>query len=423
VFVFAPTCPTPNLPISVLAGGGSHCIQCLIDELFLPTDCNQHGVQNFPQLFRLRGPVCRHFPLAPAKWSTRIDLPILHCTYIASACNCQDLFSQTRNFPLRESQKKEICARISRLREKACGARGKSAFAKKLGLSPSTYDYYESGRVPSADILVAIADLAEVDLRWLITGVEPIGASVPSQHPLVLRAAQLMKDKPDAAPALAAFLDLLSQAMELRFADPVVRKSDEPRKPARIGKAKGERHAAWIPVLGRTAAGVPVFWSAKDGEEGVTRMAELIERYAGKTEGDTRQGHTAGTEASPPSTVQVVTVRDSEDAGPVEFVSCEPIKRRWPDAFAVRVDGESMTPEISNGDLVVLSPSAPAEDGKPAVLQLQSQIGVTCKIYRRQGQSVNLTAINEQFAPQKFPISSVQWAFRVLARVRPEPSH
>ena len=321
---------------------------------------------------------------------------------------------------MKESQKKEICARISRLREKVCGSRGKSAFAKKLGLTPSTYDYYEAHRVPSADVLVAIADLAEVDLRWLITGIEPVGPMVPAQHPLVKRAADLLAEKPNAAPALAAFIEILSKTMAFPEAA-VTARTEVPSEPlAGATSQQRQRQAAWIPVLGRTAAGVPVFWSAADRDEGITRLAKLIGQHVGKAPSTTRPGRTAATETSPPSAVQIVTLTDAPDGGPLEFVAAESIKVNWPDAFAVRVDGESMAPGISNGDLVVLSPSAPAKDGKPAVVQLQSQIGVTCKIYRHSGEHVHLIPINEQFTPQEFPVAAVQWAFRVLARVRPE---
>ena len=59
----------------------------------------------------------------------------------------------------------EICRRIARLRVEAVGPRGKSAFARQLGLSPSTYDYYEGARVPPASVLVKISELTGADLR------------------------------------------------------------------------------------------------------------------------------------------------------------------------------------------------------------------------------------------------------------------
>jgi len=308
----------------------------------------------------------------------------------------------------------KICRRISQLRKRVCGRRGKSAFAEKLRLSPSTYDYYERGRLPPADVLVAIADLAEVDLRWLITGVEPVGPAIPSRHPLVRRVAEMLAERPNAAEALGAFLDILGQTMKF----PGVGAVDQTSKPgAGSERPKGEQ--AWIPILGRSAAGVPHFWSAQQAS-GTTRLAELMPQRAGRGIASTRRARTGATEASPPSIVQIVTLRQAEPGKPTEFVADEYTKATWPDAFAVRIDGESMSPDIAHGDLVLLSPSAPAVSGKSAVIQLANQVGVTCKILRSSGQKVHLVPINEEFAPQTFPAEAVQWALRVLARVRPE---
>ncbi len=66
--------------------------------------------------------------------------------------------------------KSGICDRIRSARETVFGPRGRAAFARALGLSPSTYIYYEKGRVPPAEVLARAAELAGVQLQWLITG-------------------------------------------------------------------------------------------------------------------------------------------------------------------------------------------------------------------------------------------------------------
>lgn len=358
-----------------------------------------------------------------------------------------------------KSQKQDLCRRISRLREKLCGSRGKSAFAKQLGLSPSTYDYYENGRIPPAEILVAIADLAEVDLRWLITGVEPVGPAVSAQHPLVRRVAELLAERSEAAEALAAFVDILSQTLqfpgaarseesaageagERTTADAAstagaAEKAGKRTTAGKVGTAStagaagkaGARTTAgaasgrvdrssWIPILGRSAAGVPHFWSPGQSA-GVTDLAELIAGNVGRSPVTSRPARSTATPTARPATVQIVTLAEAQPGKAVEFVVDRSITANWPDAFAVRIDGESMAPEIEHGDLIVLSPSAPAVNGKAAVVQLVGQIGVTCKIFRSGDDGVHLVPINEQFAPQVFPADAVQWALRVLARVRP----
>ena len=54
-----------------------------------------------------------------------------------------------------------------------------------------------------------------------------------------------------------------------------------------------------------------------------------------------------------------------------------------------------------------------------AMVQLSGQIGVTCKVFRRAGDTVHLIPINEQYAPQSFGDETIVWARRVLARIRP----
>ena len=108
-----------------------------------------------------------------------------------------------------------------------------------------------------------------------------------------------------------------------------------------------------------------------------------------------------------------------EPDGPVEYIASSHLKQAHPDAFALRIDGESMSPEIRHRDLVVLSPSQPAAKGQSAVVQLLDSIGVTCKLYQPDGDQVHLVAINEQFPVTHTPTDHVEWAFRVLYRIHP----
>ena len=63
-----------------------------------------------------------------------------------------------------------ICERLKQVRVQVCGPRGQSHFAALLGLSPSTYNYYEKGRVPPVDVLDRTARLTGAPLLWLIRG-------------------------------------------------------------------------------------------------------------------------------------------------------------------------------------------------------------------------------------------------------------
>jgi transcriptional regulator with XRE-family HTH domain len=63
-----------------------------------------------------------------------------------------------------------ICERLKQVRVQVCGVRGQSHFANLLHLSPSTYNYYEKGRVPPVDVLDRAARLTGAPLLWLIRG-------------------------------------------------------------------------------------------------------------------------------------------------------------------------------------------------------------------------------------------------------------
>lgn len=308
------------------------------------------------------------------------------------------------------SRGEEICRRIQQIRLELHGPRGKSKFAQELGLSPSTYDYYEGNRVPPAEILVRISDQAGVDLRWLLTGQISAERGVAASHPVVRRIARFLSEAPDAAEPLLAFLDIFGKSLQF------------PQKPQRTGRAGAPgpasgADAGWIPVLGRSAAGVAHFWSTEAEGSKVTTLQQLVQRHISRPPSEVLSARALEGDKHADLPVQLVSLHNAE-GGPVEFVVAAEIKGRYPNAFALRIDGNSMSPDIAHGDLVILSPAAPAADGKAAVVQLKRQIGVTCKLFRRSGHEVHLVPINEQFTPAVASAGDILWALRVLARVR-----
>jgi transcriptional regulator with XRE-family HTH domain len=72
-----------------------------------------------------------------------------------------------------------ICDRLKQVRVQVCGARGQSHFAALLQLSPSTYNYYEKGRVPPVDVLDRASRVTGAPLLWLIRG-EPADFAIES---------------------------------------------------------------------------------------------------------------------------------------------------------------------------------------------------------------------------------------------------
>src|SRR5262249_25130369 len=86
--------------------------------------------------------------------------------------------------------------------------------------------------------------------------------------------------------------------------------------------------------------------------------------------------------------------------------------------IAWRIDGSSMAPRYRDGDFVIVSPHLPAADGYPCVAHQRGQIGVNCKIFKREGADVVLIPINESSSLQRFNAGELVWAHRVLLSVR-----
>ncbi len=323
------------------------------------------------------------------------------------------------------SEKRALCGRIARLRKRTTGPEGESAFAGTVGLPPGSCDACERTGVPPTDVLVRMADAAGADLRWLLTGEAGSLPDDATTRPTIARAARLLADKPRAAEALAAFLDILSEAAAfpggLGGGEGQSQSTEAPDHTA--APASGDRapapDAGWLPVLGRSAAGLPQFWADDAEARGLVTLGELIARHAADVPQASTEARLAMGEGRAEVPVQVVTLpAPPPGSDAVEFVAVGELAESCPDAFALRIDGDSMAPHLAHGDLVILSPSVPPADGRAAVVQLRGQIGVTCKLYRREGDTVHLVPIHPEYEPAAVEAGDVLWALRVLARVR-----
>jgi len=311
---------------------------------------------------------------------------------------------------------KAIIDRVRLLREQYAGNRGKSKFARALGISASTYSYYENDRVPPIEILLKICQVTEADLEWLLTGEssEKKSASGPNSA-LLQKLDELLTNNPELSEPVLAFVELLCEkkGVEKEFRSKVVR----PR-PDRPG---------WIPVLGRTAAGMVHFWeqtSLPEPRQAVTELDELVKKHIGKaiirsTDGTLSvdlkaQALVDGVKQAEANLIQV---GGQEQGQIVEFVQCEEIFELFPDSFALQIDGDSMSPRINDGDIVILSPSVPAAQGHIAIARVANQIGVTCKLIRSTDKAVHLIPINERYETKVVAKKDLLWALAVLCHI------
>ena len=310
-----------------------------------------------------------------------------------------------------------IIERVKFLRNQYAGPRGKSKFAHALGISASTYSYYENDRVPPIEVLLKICQVTGADLQWLITG-EKAEKKFPSgpNTALMQKIDELLEQNPDLAQTVSAFVELLDEKKAF----------DKPKKPKAV--TQDAARPAWIPVLGRTAAGMLHFWDTEilpDSQTIVTKLEQLVKKHTESEIVDSTDGTVsidlhvkpllAGLKQHHANLIQVGG-EHAQDI--VEFVQCEEIFQLFPDSFALQVDGDSMSPRINDGDIVILSPSVPAAQGHAAVARLANQIGVTCKLIRTTDSDIHLIPINERYETKVVPRKDLLWALAVLCHVR-----
>jgi len=319
---------------------------------------------------------------------------------------------------------KAIIGRIIKLRKDFAGTRGKSKFAKSLDISPSTYTYYENDRLPPIPVLLKICEVTGADLHWLLTGrytTAPASQAALGLSPeLTTKLKTLLQTSPESADALTAFVELLSEKRHV-----------EKKRASKMPEPKPDR-PGWIPVLGRTAAGMVHFWQQTDlpePKDAIVELDQLVEKYTGRAIMASASGVlTLDLQIAPllrelkTETANLIQVGSQTDERgtdrAVQFIECQQIYELFPDAFALQIDGDSMSPRINDTDIVVLSPSVPAAQGHVAVARLQDQIGVTCKLIRTTESRVHLIPINEKYRTQTVPRKKLLWALAVLCHIR-----
>jgi len=319
-----------------------------------------------------------------------------------------------------------VIERIKGLRKQYAGNRGRSEFARALGVSPSTYSYYENNRIPPPQILLKICEITGADLEWLLTGhsSQKKSSSGPNTE-LLRRLDKLLTENPEMSEVVSAFVELLCEKRGL-----------EAQLHARV-PPPGSARPGWIPVLGRTAAGIVHFWDQEllpEPKQAVTELDEIVKKHLGKEIVGSADGTISvdlqakalleNVKENRANLIQVCgqppngSVGGRQSGEIVEFVQCEQLHRLFPDSFGLRIDGDSMSPRINDGDIVILSPSVPAAQGHIAVARIANQIGVTCKLVRTTESGVHLIPINEKYDTKVVAKKDLLWALAVLCHIR-----
>jgi len=85
-------------------------------------------------------------------------------------------------------------------------------------------------------------------------------------------------------------------------------------------------------------------------------------------------------------------------------------------AFAIKVTGNSMEPALSEGDMIVCSPSKSPTNGDAAVVRTRSE-QVFIKYWMKRGEQVTLESANPDYEPIKLPIGEIAGVWPIIQTI------
>ena len=90
-----------------------------------------------------------------------------------------------------------------------------------------------------------------------------------------------------------------------------------------------------------------------------------------------------------------------------------------PNAFALRIYGDSMAPRFSNGDIVICSPHALPAEGDAVVAKVRGE-ETTCKVFGLDDGNIILSPVNAAYPTLIYPKAEVDWVYPVVICQRRE---
>lgn len=84
------------------------------------------------------------------------------------------------------------------------------------------------------------------------------------------------------------------------------------------------------------------------------------------------------------------------------------------DVFALRIKGDSMSPRIMDGDVVLVHPQDHAEDGDLVIAEIEGE--ATCKVLKRSAYGVTLVPFNAAYTPLVYSKAQAE-EMRILGKV------
>ncbi len=85
-----------------------------------------------------------------------------------------------------------------------------------------------------------------------------------------------------------------------------------------------------------------------------------------------------------------------------------------PHAYALEIAGDSMEPVFRDGDMVVVSPSAPIRRGDRVVVRTQRGEVMAKQLTRRSARRIELKSFNPEHPDYSFALEEVAWIHRIV---------
>ncbi len=83
-------------------------------------------------------------------------------------------------------------------------------------------------------------------------------------------------------------------------------------------------------------------------------------------------------------------------------------------AYALEVSGQSMEPAYRDGDVIVVSPSAPIRRGDRVVVRTKDGEVMAKELKRKTAKSIELKSLNAQHPDRTLALADVLWVARIL---------
>jgi phage repressor protein C with HTH and peptisase S24 domain len=85
-----------------------------------------------------------------------------------------------------------------------------------------------------------------------------------------------------------------------------------------------------------------------------------------------------------------------------------------PNAYALEISGDSMEPVFRDGDMVIVSPSAPIRRGDRVVVRTTRGEVMAKQLARRSARRVELKSLNPAHPDYSFDLNDVAWVHRII---------